>query len=267
MFFNTFIFSLLLINNIQCLKLNINLINESNVYEIKTTDYQAIGPLGFHADHDYYVFKNGDYYDGKFLNGLANDTHGKYYFKDKGTKYTGEFKNGKIEGKGYYHKGRGPFNSIIYEGEFKDGMADGKGIYIYKNKDKYEGEFRNGKREGKGEYKWIIYDKKEVLVPYLFKGYFENDNFGDVGTFFYTNGDKYKGQLKDRKRHGKGIYYWEDGDRYEGDFKNDKREGNGVYYWNNGDRAIGDYLNDKEVGMHVILHSNGQVTQKYYEDK
>ena len=48
-------------------------------------------------------------------------------------------------------------------------MADGKGIYTYKNGDKYEGEFRNGKREGKGEYKWNINDKKELLVPYLFK--------------------------------------------------------------------------------------------------
>lgn len=30
---------------------------------------------------------------------------------------------------------------------------------------------------------------------------------------------------------------------------------------------MGYYLNDKEVGIHVILHANGQVTQKYYEDK
>ena len=62
-------------------------------------------------------------------------------------------------------------------------MADGKGIYTYKNGDKYEGEFRNGKREGKGEYKWNINDKKELLVPYLFKGYFENDNFDEEGTY------------------------------------------------------------------------------------
>ena len=143
-------------------------------------------------------------------------------------------------------------------------MADGKGIYTYKNGDKYKGEFRKSKREGKGEYEWNKYDNKELITPYLFKGYFENDNFGEFGTYFYTNGDKYIGQLKDGKKHGKGTYYYEDGDRYEGDFKNDKREGNGVYYWNNGDRDMGDYLNDKEVGIHVVVHSNGEVTQKYY---
>ena len=164
-----FYFLYFLINNIQCFKLNVNLIKESNIYEIKTTFYQNIGPIG-DKGHDYYVFENGDYYDGKFVNGLANDKHGKYYFKDKNTVYFGEFKNGKIEDKGYYRTSRYtiPYR-IIYEGEFYDGMADGKGIYTYKNGDKYEGEFRNGKREGKGEYKWNINDKKELLVPYLFK--------------------------------------------------------------------------------------------------
>ena len=262
---NIFILSYLLIIKIQCLKLNIGLIKESNVIEIRSTDYQSIGPLG--KDHDYYVLENGDQYDGKFVNGLANDTKGLYYFKDKPTYYCGEFKDGKIEGRGFYYRKRLAIpRYTIYKGEFRDGMADGKGLYTYKNGDKYKGEFRKSKREGKGEYEWNKKNNnnKELITPYLFKGYFENDNFGEFGTYFYTNGDKYIGRLKDGKKHGKGTYYFEDGDRYEGDFKNDKREGSGVYYWKDGDRDMGDYLNDKEVGMHVIVHANGQVTQKYY---
>ena len=100
MILNIFIISQLLINNIQNLKLNISLIKESNIIEIRSTDYQSIGPLG--KDHDYYVLENGDKYDVKFVNGLANDTKGLYYFNDKPTYYCGEFKDGKIECRGFY---------------------------------------------------------------------------------------------------------------------------------------------------------------------
>ena len=51
--------------------------------EIRSTDYQSIGPLG--KDHYYYFFENGDEYDGKFVYVLANDTKGLYYFNDKPT--------------------------------------------------------------------------------------------------------------------------------------------------------------------------------------
>ena len=137
--------------------------------EIRSTDYQSIGPLG--KDHNYYVFENGDEYDGKFVNGLANDTRGLYSFNDKPTYYCGEFKDGKIEGRGFYTINKNVIpRYTIYEGEFRDGMADGKGIYTYKNGDKYKGEFRKSKREGKGEYEWNKYGNKELITPYLFKG-------------------------------------------------------------------------------------------------
>jgi len=45
-----------------------------------------------------------DYYDGKFVDGLANDDHSEYYFADKDRIYYGDFKDGKIEGKGVYDK-------------------------------------------------------------------------------------------------------------------------------------------------------------------
>ena len=113
---NIFILSNLLIINIQCLKLNISLIKESNVIGITSTDYQSIGPLG--KNHDYYVLENGDKYDGKFVNGLANDTKGLYYPKDKPTYYCGEFKDGKIEGRGFYTRKLHTWPKYtIYKGE------------------------------------------------------------------------------------------------------------------------------------------------------
>jgi len=41
-------------------------------------------------------------------------------------------------------------------------------------------------------------------------------------------------------REGKGIYYYSNGERYKGDFKNNMREGKGIYYYSNGDRYKGE---------------------------
>ena len=38
----------------------------------------------------------------------------------------------------------------------------------------------------------------------------------------YDNGDKYLGDYKDDKKHGKGIFTLPNGDKYEGDWKDDK---------------------------------------------
>ena len=42
-------------------------------------------------------------------------------------------------------------------------------------------------------------------------------------TIYYSNYDKYKGQIKHGKRDGKGIYKWHDGTKYVGNWIDDKR--------------------------------------------
>ena len=63
---------------------------------------------------------------------------------------------------------------------------------------------------------------------------------------------------------GKGIYYYKNGDRYEGDVKNGKREGKGILYFKNGDREMGDYLNDKPIGKFAILKANKEISSTFY---
>ena len=43
-------------------------------------------------------------------------------------------------------------NGNTFEGEFKEGKLDGKGKHFYKDKLKYDGYFRNAKYDGKGIY-------------------------------------------------------------------------------------------------------------------
>ena len=67
-------------------------------------------------------------------------------FKDnKGITYEGQYKNGKIEGRG---KLTIP-GKYTYEGDFIDGIKNGFGIQKYANSEKtYEGEYKDGKRNG-----------------------------------------------------------------------------------------------------------------------
>ena len=60
--------------------------------------------------------------------------------------------------------------------------------------------------------------------------------------------EKYTGEMKDGKQHGRGVYVWANSDRYDGDWKGGKRNGRGVFVWANGDRYEGEYRDDKPNG-------------------
>jgi hypothetical protein len=40
--------------------------------------------------------------------------------------------------------------------------------------------------------------------------------------------DRYEGEMRDDKKHGRGIYTWPSGSRYEGDWCEDKHHGHGM---------------------------------------
>jgi len=48
-----------------------------------------------------------------------------------------------------------------------------------------------------------------------------------VGSYYYINGDKYEGQMKNNKKEGEGTMYYADGGTYEGTWKNDMRNASG----------------------------------------
>ena len=51
-----------------------------------------------------------------------------------------------MEGKGIHYYN----NGSRYEGDFRNGKKEGKGKYIYNNGDRYEGDWKNDIKEGKG---------------------------------------------------------------------------------------------------------------------
>ena len=194
---------------------------------------------GFNTNNKYevngkFIWENGEYYIGQFLNGLK---HGKgtIYYKNKNIKYEGDFVNDKYEGNGKFIWENGEY----YIGQFLNGLKHGKGIEYDKNNNiKYEGNFVNDKYEGNGKY---------------------IDKNGDGGY--------YKGQFLNGLKHGKGIEYYKNNNiKYEGDFINDKYEGNGKYIYKNGEYYIGQFLNGLKHGEGIEYYKK-EIYSTFIKDK
>ena len=67
-------------------------------------------------------------------------------------RYSGEWSNGKINGRGTIYLSTGD----RYVGDWKDGKRHGVGTYFYSDGDQYDGEWRNDERVG-SKYRTSLY--------------------------------------------------------------------------------------------------------------
>lgn len=77
--------------------------------------------------------------------------------------------------------------------------------------------------------------------------------------------ERYSGEYRDGKRHGRGVHTWVDGGRYEGEFRDGKQHGRGVRTWN-GERYEGEYRDDKQHGRGVYTWADGDRYEGEYRD-
>ena len=92
--------------------------------------------------------EDGSVYEGNFANDLKS---GQGCFKwSSGEVFEGEFRENVIHGFGKYVW---KTDTKWYEGEWKDGKMDGKGKFMNEGKE-YEGDFVADKKHGTGLYKW-----------------------------------------------------------------------------------------------------------------
>lgn len=82
---------------------------------------------------------------------------------------------------------------------------------------------------------------------------FQNNCLSGKVEQFCSNGDYFKGMMKDGKRSGKGKIKWSDGSYYEGNFKNDQIHGEGKYTYSNGDFYDGYFVNGIKQGKGNFL--------------
>lgn len=138
-----------------------------------------------------------------------------------------------------------------YTGEFKLGKMHGRGIYYYNNQGKYIGEWQHGVRQGEG--KWIQANGN------IYSGNFRQDKPTGQGTMIFKNGDKYVGNWTSELPNGKGTYYTASGERYEGNFLNGKYEGQGNYFYKDGSVYKGEWKNGKREGQGELKTIDGKI--------
>jgi len=143
------------------------------------------------------------------------------YKSDKGDKYTGLFKDGKIL----------------------------KGTALYLNGSKFVGEFKNHKPNGYGTFQWINGDK--------YFGEWKDGKISGNGTRIWKDGRKYMGDFKNEVFHGNGSLFYPDGKRYDGGFLNGKRHGEGTITYSDGSSFIGKFVNGKTEGLGQCISIDG----------
>lgn len=190
--------------------------------------------------------------------GTKHNCFGSQTYTD-GTKYVGEWKNGKYHGQGTLIP---PPNSEWagdkYVGEFKNDKYHGQGTYTYSNGDKYVGEYKNNYKDGKGT---TTYANGSVYI-----GEYKDGERHGMFTVTHANGDKYVGEYKNSKKDGQGTYTYANGDRYVGDFKDGERSGQGIATFADGDYYVGEFKNGKFNGKGTYTYADGSKSEGFFED-
>ena len=133
----------------------------------------------------------GLFINGKVIDGIANYSGGAEYF--------GKFKNDKPHGQGTFAY----VDGSKYVGEWRDGKMDGDGIKTWKDGRKYSGKFKNDKPHGQGTF--IYTDNSK------YTGMWKDGKMHGQGTMIYSNGTSFMGEFVVGLKHGIGVCMDQDG--------------------------------------------------------
>ncbi|XP_058160595.1 MORN repeat-containing protein 1 isoform X2 [Dasypus novemcinctus] len=162
-----------------------------------------------------YIYQNSFFrYEGEWKGGKKHG-HGKLLFKD-GSYYEGKFVDGEITGQGRRYWAS---SGNTYAGEFVLGEPHGHGTMWYKAGGHYEGAFSHGAREGHG----LLVDPRGQA----YRGAFHSNKRHGHGHMLFQNGDTYEGNWVLDQRQGHGVLRCADGSTYEGQWHCDVRSGQG----------------------------------------
>ena len=193
--------------------------------------------------------------------------------------YDGFWENGKKNGYGLYK-----WNGVgKYIGNWRNDQMNGYGIYIADNEDNIAGMYQNGELNGVGYTvtgnKWEqgLFNKGTLTTPYTYSsnnvesGCTAGDCDDKYGKFVWTNGDTFIGFFKGGKMH-LGTYNFSNGDKYSGTFNTENQfhgfgryffEGGGYYggEWVNGMYEGKGYYHDKDYKKQVGIWKDGSLVK------
>ena len=178
--------------------------------------------------------------EGDCQNGQGTKTY------SDGSKYVGEWKDGKCNGQGTLTYSDG----TEYVGEWKDGKCNGQGTLTYSDGTEYVGEFKDDDYNGQGT---ITYSNGAKYV-----GEWKDGDFNGQGTMTYSNGSKYVGEWKDGGKNGQGTYTFSDGAKYVGEWKYGSKNGQGTITYSNGAKYVGEWKLNQYNGQGTYTNTKGE---------
>ncbi len=216
---------------------------------------------------------------------------------DDGSRYLGDFKDGKMEGEGkIFFSGANDLservlsrlkdannrslniNGAFYTGEFSNNLMHGKGEFVFQNRSRYIGVFVMGKFGDNGTFyndDGDMYETKcidgeceddEGIMLYQdgweCRGEFREGMLNGNGRCIHAIGHEYNGEFKDDRREGKGELVWVNGSRYMGEFRNGFFDGKGTYIFPNGNRYVGTFRMGKRDGTGELYLKNKRLHYK-----
>jgi len=189
-----------------------------------------------------------------FQEGEEKNVLGTFIWKSNGSRYEGEWKENKENGRGYKYWPDG----ATFEGEWKEGKFNGYGKHTWASGSSYEGSWVNHKRNGWGKNTWVQKD--------CYEGEWIDDQKDGKGTYIWSDGRRYEGHWGNDKRSGYGVFIWPKlGCRYEGEWKDDNRHGFGKFKWKDSDIYEGQWVHGKRFGKGKLTTSSGVFLQEWRE--
>lgn len=166
-------------------------------------------------------------YEGDFHLGRRHGA-GVYDLPLNGFKYSGTFKEGKMEGEATIDYK----NGSVYQGQVANGFRHGFGVLTYKSGNYYEGNWQLGIKCGFGKMHWL--DRRELVASTdKYEGEWRDNKPDGWGCIFYFHQNRrdqmvtnrYLGQFKNGLRHGYGTFYYADGSKYKGQWREGMKSG------------------------------------------
>lgn len=145
-----------------------------------------------------------------------------------------------------------------YEGQFSNGRINGLGALYFANGDVYSGQWVNQLRQGRGRLRFKTGDE------YL--GEFHQNYLQGQGKMVYANQQIYEGSWWANQPQGRGVLVKADKSRYEGGFLAGKFEGDGRMTYAEGSVFVGKWKNGLRTGYGTLTTAKGTTQQGYWEN-